>query len=303
MANLSDNNLSGQYQSIDSKYKRNVALVTARPKLESAVLVAWGMLDVFLLGVFVFGVVTYIVSGSFADKRLSASLFTNTAAIANGVTRQAPQGLLVDDARVASVMPGKYDLYTTIENPSADWYVTFDYAFVYAGGVTAELPGSLNPGEQRTLAAINTAIESQPRTVKATLSNLVWHRVDKHVVPDPAQFIEDHSNITVEGATYSLDVAIGTEQIARSTITLQNRTPYSYWEPEFLVKLMRGNTVVSLTKVTVPRFVSGETRSVEVRWFGAVPPSASLAVEPAVPYFDPQVYMNPGDESGPDVRR
>jgi len=295
--------ISGEYRAIDSRYRRDVAIVNARPKLETGAFVVWALIDVLLLLVFVFGVIMYIVSGSFEDARTSASILQNVQASHAGVTRAAPLELAVDSAKSASVTSGKYDLYSTVENTNDDWYTTFDYIFEYDNGATEVYQGFVNPNEKRVLAAINVAAERRPSGLNIVLQNQVWHRVDKHAILDTERFLDERSNITVDSASYSKDVTLGEDQLGRSTIVLTNRTAYAYWDPEFLVKLMRGSTVVSITKVSVPEFMSNETRTLEVRWFGEVPPSGTIGVEPMILYFDDGVYMNPDDERGRDVRR
>ncbi len=295
--------ISGEYRSIDSRYRRDVAIVNARPKLVMGAFVVWALVDVLLLLVFVFGVIMYIISGSFVDARTSASILQNVMASHTGVTRAAPLGLAIDGAKSASVSSGKYDLYASVENTNDDWYTTFDYLFEYDSGTTEVYHGFANPNEKRLLTAINIPIERRPSGLRIVLQNQVWHRVDKHAILSTEQFLDERSNITVDSASYDKDVTLGEDQLGRSTIVLTNRTAYAYWNPEFLVKLMRGATVVSLTKVSVPQFMSNETRELEVRWFGEVPPSGTVGVEPLILYFDSGVYMGPDDESGQDVRR
>ncbi len=295
--------ISGEYRAIDSRYRRDVAVVNVRPKLEAAVFGLWAVIDVILMVVFVFGVLLYIVSGAFRDARMSASILDNVSASHAGVMRAAPVGLDIHDAKSSSVSSGKYDLYATVENFNPDWYVTFDYVFVYAGGVTEIYSGFLNPNETRLIAAINENLERRPSGLRLSLQNQVWHRVDGHRVESTAQYLADRANITLDLATYSKDLILGDDQIGRSTLVLTNRTAYAYWNAEFLVKLMRSTSVISLTKISVPEFMSNQTRQFEVRWFGEVPPSASVSVEPLIFYFDQGVYMNPDDENGLDVRR
>lgn len=303
MAEEDKQKLTGEYRAIDSRYRRDVALLEARPKLEAAVLALWGVVDVVCVSAFVLGVVFYIVNGNFVDARQSASILNNVETARANVLRTAPVGLAVQDARAVSVTSGRYDLFVEAENPNPEWYVAFDYYFVYDGGQTGVEHGFLNPGDERFVAAINVPLERRPSGLQMVMSNYVWQRVDRHTIANTERFMAEHENITVESATYTKDLTVGSEQVATSKIVLENRTPFSYWNPAFVVKLMRGSTVVSLTKVTVPKFLANETRTVDVRWFGEVPPSGTLSVEPEIFYFDPTIYMSPGDEMGADVRR
>jgi hypothetical protein len=246
--------------------------------------------------------VMYIVSGSFTDSRMAASILDNVSSSHAGVTRSAPLELDIQEAKSASVVSGKYDLHVTVENMNDDWYVTFDYLFAYDGGETETYTGFVNPNEKRVLAAINIPAERRPSGVRLVVQNQVWHRVDAHAILNTEQFLAERANITVDQASYSKDVTLGEDQLGRSTIVLTNRTAFAYWSPEFLVKLMRGSTIVSITKVSVPEFMANETRELEVRWFGEVPPSGTIGIEPMIFYFDDKVYMDPDDETGLDVR-
>ena len=295
--------ISGEYKAIDSRYRRDVALVNARPKLETGGFVLWVLLDIVLAIVFVVGVLVYIVSGSFRDARLAATILDNVSTTHRSVMRATPMAVEVGHPASASVMSGKYDLYVQLENANSDWYTTFEYSFEYDGGTTDIYQGFLNPNERRLLAAINISSERRPAGLRFNLHRQVWHRVDKTVVKDTAEFLRDHGNITVEQASYSQDVLVGEEQFGRSSIVLTNRTAYAYWQPEFLIKLMRGSTIVSLSKIAVPEFMPNEIRTLDVRWFGAVPPSGTISIEPMINYFDAGVYMKPDDETSLDVRR
>ncbi|HRH32237.1 MAG TPA: hypothetical protein PLK06_02840 [bacterium] len=303
MAKEEPTKLSGEYRAVDAEYRRKVAVVNARPKLETGIFVFWGALDVVLIFTFVAGVLVYIVSGSFIDARVNASILDNVRASHAGVVRVAPDGLALQDAKSASVVAGKYDLYATVENPNTEWYATFDYQFVFDGGETEIMSGFVNPGDKRLLTDINVSLDRRPSGLRIVTTNLVWSRVDRHAVLDTADFLAERNGITVDEATYMKDLTVGSEQLARSTLTFTNQTAYAYWNPEFLVKLMRGSTILSLSKVALPELQSGEKRTVEVRWFGEVPPSGTIAVEPQIFFFDESVYMDPGDESGQDVRR
>lgn len=303
MAKEEPTKLSGEYRAVDAEYRRKVAVINARPKLETGAFVFWGALDAAMLLIFVVGVLVYIVSGSFNDARISASILDNVNASHAGVVRAAPEGLALQDAKSASVTAGKYDLFAAVDNPNDEWYATFDYQFVFDGGESGVVSGFVNPGDKRLLSDINVSLDRRPTGLRVVTTNIVWSRVDRHAIPNTDDFLAERIGITLDEATYTKDLTVGAEQVARSTLTFTNQTAYAYWNPEFLVKLMRGSSVVSLSKVAVPELQSGEKRTVEVRWFGEVPPSGTIAVEPQIFYFDESVYMQPGDEPGQDVRR
>jgi hypothetical protein len=207
-----------------------------------------------------------------------------------------PTPLLIDTVKTASVQSGHQDIFAEVTNYNQDWYATFDYSFSYSGGQSESYSGFINPNTTQTLSAVNLEIANRPSGLSLSLANLTWHHIDQRLIPDIAAFLDERDNITVEVPTYATDISLGKENLARASFTLTNRTAYSYWEPVFLVKLSRGSSIIALTTVSVPEFKAGESRPVEVRWFGSLPATASVAVEPLIPYFDDRIYMRPSSE-------
>lgn len=289
---------SQELRTIEGEYRRKVAVVEARPKLESAAFVAWGMLDVFLLAFFFLTTVLYLVSGSFADGRLMASLDDNANAVSRITTTRAPENLVVSGTTV--LRHGEVtDAFTTITNTNSDWYATFLLKPSTAEGTESEW-AFINPGEERTFAMFDLAdFSSRDRLL---VEELTWERVDRHAIGEPSVFLAARSNISIDNIQYVRDLTVGTSPISRVTFSVTNRTGFSYWQPVFMVQVLRGSTPIAINEVVVPELVAGETRQVEVRLFGELPATATAVVEPAIFYFDPNAYSGtPGGQSSPDV--
>lgn len=295
--------LTPEVRAIEGKYKRDVAIVTARPRVETAFFVVWGAIDIILLLFFVLVIVMYLVSGSFVDARLTRTLVDNAPALRAANVRAAVSPLVVEDAKIIALSGGRYDIFADIENPNDAWSVTFDYHYQFGATSTEIMEGSLNPREERSFPVLNVENSSRPSGARLVIANEVWKRVDAHQIPDLDAFLREHDNFTLDTSVYANDVVIGTERVARSTLTITNRTAYAYWDPIFIVKLLRGSTVIGITQVTVPEFGAGQTRTIDVHWFGDFPATATVAVEPMINYFDRAAYMNPDSEVPLDVRR
>ena len=287
------NPLASEYQAIEGAYKRDVAILEARPKIEQWAFVLWGMLDVVLIGLFVLAVPVYIVSGSFDDRRQAARLLTNESNTHALVLAQAPASLELGVARSLAGEAGYTDFLAEVTNPNLHWSVTFDYTFVYEGGDTGTYSGFLNPGETRPVTALHVKSTSVIRDSQLVIRNLAWQRVDKHKVPDVAAFLAERNEFPVSNVISAADIIIGKSSVARTDFTIQNLSAYSYWEPKFLIMLMRGGSPVSVQEATVTSFASGETRNISVRWFQPLPAGSTVKIVPAINFFDDEVYMNP----------
>lgn len=293
---VTPNPLAGEYQAIEGAYRRDVAILEARPRLEQWGLILWGMVDAILLIVFVVAVPVYIVSGMFTDTRQAANMLANAGNTHALVLAQAPESLSIGAARSLAGETGTTDFLADVSNPNTNWYLTFSYTFTYDGGETESFTGFLNPGETRPLAALHVATSGVARNAQILLSDIAWRRVDRHVVPDTTEFLTDHNEFPVSNIVSAADIVLGKNTVARTDFTVENRTAYSFWEPEFLILLVRGGLPAAVQKVTASQFMAGESRNLSVRWFQPVPAGASVKIVPIINYFDPSVYMDPSGE-------
>ncbi len=283
--------LDKEYQAIESQYRRDVAILESRPKVEEAAYILWGMLDVILLVVFVLAVPLYIVSGNFVDVRNSAALIENAANLHAISLAQKPADLTLGSVQTLAGVPGQFDFLASVENPNANWYATFTYSFSYDGGQTEKVDGFLNPLESRPLAQLGQRITA-PGSARLVLENLAWHRVDRHAVPDITVWLADHETFPVSNVTTS-SVTLDKGALGETDFTIANTTAYSYWAPQFLVLLERGGVTISASQITLSQFLAGDSRPVSVRWFQTIPAGAAVRIVPVLNLFDPAVYMKP----------
>ncbi len=281
------NPLSREYQQIEQQYRRDVTLVGARPLLSNLAFLLWLLVDAAMIGFFAYVVVGYVVSDSFTDKRSEAALANNVSSIHATTLATTPQNLLLSSARKISNNATTEDVGADVENPNKDWYATFTYSFSSAG---TPIDGFINPLEKRTLLGLALPLAASP---EFSLSNLTWHRVDRHSVPDTASWLALRNSFAVSGIVYSNDIDPTAAQLGRTDFTLTNSSAYSYWSPKFIVMLQTGTNPVAVTEITVPRFLAGEARQINVRWVDKIPTSATMVVVPEINYFDSSIYMEP----------
>src|SRR3989338_656913 len=103
----------------------------------------------------------------------------------------------------------------------------------------------------------------------------------------------ERNDFPISSVASVADIVLGKSTVARTDFTVQNLTAYSYWEPKFIIILMRGGNPAAVQEATASSFQAGESRVISVRWFQPLPAGATVKVIPAINYFDPGVYMNP----------
>lgn len=295
--------LSPELQAIEKQYERDVRIVEAEPLLRRIGIVGAFFLET-IVGVFsLIVVVGYIIQGSFTELRAAGVTFgANLDTFRAIASASDAKELELGAARVLQGTPTSYDFYATVRNVNEDWFATFTYTFSSGSINTEAQEGFVMPGEQAYVLALGVDAASRPGTPKISVENIVWHRVDRHVAPDTAIWLERHHGFVISEPTYTTDIAFGTTNIGRTTFTVTNATPYAYWTPQFTVILERAGAIVGISQATLTEFDSGEARDVEVRWYGELPVTATARVLPAINYFDTDRYMPPRGTPLEDIR-
>ena len=290
-----------QFQAIDREHQREMAIVNARPLLQRVLFGAAVVIDVALLIFFALTIIAYLVYGSFVELRAAATLGDNGSAMHAIVDSTKAKDLIIGSPKSFSTTDGHRDLVVDVENPNDEWYATFTYTFSWSGG-SEKKEGFIMPGEKKYLLALNVESTSLNSGLNLEMSDFSWHFIDRHVIPDPKHWLDEMDAIDVINPTYAGDLALGEAKIGRSTFTLKNNTGSSFWSPTFTVLLMRNGVLDGVHQATVPQFTHGESRDVEVRWYGNVPASGQIMVVPNINFFDPASYVAPQGGQASDVR-
>lgn len=287
----------------EQEFKRELAVTQAKPVVRNVLFILWTAVDVVLVLVFVLTIGIYLVNGSFADRRSVAQIGENVDTTRAVSQANSAVNLVVDDAAVFLVDDTSYDFFATVENPNEDWYATYTYYFDSSQGSTDHRSGFALPQDSRPVALFSQEYSSRPGGVELIVEDVVWRRVDHHNIDDLSAWLDEHDDFEVSDAVYDQsEVVIDGDPIARSTFTVRNASPYGYWSPEFFVILERAGSVVAVNATTISGFAPGDSRTIDVNWFGTVPSSANVQVLHNVNFFDEDVYMEEQGGTTGDIR-
>lgn len=284
-------------------YKRSVWWVEHRALLKRIGLIVWGVVDAALLLFAVWVLVdSFLISYTREDVAM-AQMAVGQNELHAFTTAHAAKDLSIGTVQTFPLSDNRYDLYVPISNPNPNFYAQFSYAFVTADGETDEQTGFILPNEtNKPLMSLAYSSTSKPVDPKLDLRNFHWYRVDPHVFPDYASWAAERFAFNVTNVNFSTDIQLDKEQIGRVSFTVSNPRPYSYWEPGFYILLERGTSVVGVTRTTLDKFQTGDSRDVTVNWFGALPAVSKVEVIPEVNLFDINSYMPLTGETQTDIR-
>ncbi len=210
----------------------------------------------------------------------------------------------IEPTRVVALPIGnsRYDFYTKIINENKQWRADFTYKFVYGGGETEELQGYIHPNEAKPVSVLAQEISTAPGQAEFVITDVNWYRVNAHTIRDYDIWYGDRTNFEIETEGFEKDTRFEGETFGRTTFTIKNKSPFSYYNPRFHVLLKRGSAVVGVNRTTLTSLDSGKEEVVTINWFGTLPAVSSVEVIPEINFFDLDSYKPLVGESPIDTR-
>lgn len=207
-----------------------------------------------------------------------------------------------DEVRVFDLGENRSDFYARLTNSNEDWWVEFTYRFTFDGGNTDAEHSFLLPSESKPVAALAVSTEATVREAQIELSEITWHRIDHHSISDSVTWLRDRLNLEILNPIFSTETGFEKTVFGRTTFTVFNHTAFSYFDPEFIVLLKRGTSVVGVSRVSVQSLMSGEQKEISLNWFGTLPGVSSVEVIADINPFNESVYQRLEGETGIDTR-
>lgn len=193
-------------------------------------------------------------------------------------------------ASVLSAGSGRYDFYAILNNPNPEWWADVVYKFTSTAGESEEQRDFILPGEEKPVILFAQPSDSAPRSVTFELLEVNWHRLDRHAVGNYELWYKDRISFDIRDIAVEKDIEVDTKTISRVSFTVENRGAYSFYDPEFIILLKRGASIVGLNSITLSSLDEGETEAVVVNWFDSMPASSKVEILPNINLFDEMIY-------------
>ena len=185
-----------------------------------------------------------------------------------------------------------YDFVVRANNSNTDWYVTFDYQFVFGDRSTEFQSAMLVPDKETILGFLGYKTELRPSGAIINITNVQWRRISPHEAPDPAEYVEARNTMDIRNVQF-FPGAQGTDGLKanRAVFTIQNNTAYNFWSIPTYVLLYQGSSLRAVEQTHIGELKSGEQRDVDVRSFKTGVKANNVEVYPYIPVFDETIYM------------
>jgi len=236
---------------------------------------------------------TYLISYSKERLNVSELVVYGINDLHKYSQSQIADQLKIGSSGVISLGEGRYDMYGSIENPNSKWSANVTYQFVSSEGATDSVTVTVLPLEKKSVALFGLEYTSPPRSVSIEVLSVEWKRVDVHTYGFYKDYAAERLDFEISDISFGSRIEIGTEEaqnIGRVSFTVTNHSAFSYYDPAFFIKLLRGNTIVGVNRTTLSAIDSGETIKVDVNWFGQVPDASKVEVVPDINILDPAIF-------------
>ncbi len=240
----------------------------------------WGLLD------------AYAVSYP-RESRITTEIASNQKVL-DRIMEDRPENVGTSQVLVFSGTEKRLDVMVDVQNPNPFWWVEFNYYFNVSGEQTPTRQGFVMPNSTITL----TELGFKPQTMggrygQLVVDNIRWHRVEPDQVNgDYALFADQRfGGVKVQNVKYDSAAPDLGRPASITSFDVVNRGAYGFWSIDYVVKLMRGSTVVGVNKVNVRELKPGETRHIELAWFETLTSVNKTDIQPVVNLLDQNSYL------------
>ncbi|KKR04531.1 MAG: hypothetical protein UT30_C0006G0025 [Candidatus Uhrbacteria bacterium GW2011_GWF2_39_13] len=261
------------------------------------------LVDVFLLLFVFWHFLDAFAISSVKEERAVAQMVAYGQSDLNTYTRvHKAHDLIAGRPQVFSTGGGRYDLYTTLQNPNTDWWAEFTYSFTTNNEQTDSRQGFILPGEEKPVVILGIESITPLVSPSFSLETVRWHRVDHHLIADYQTWAKDRLAIIALDAQFSQETYTDGKTYGQTTFSLKNETAFSYYDLGLFVLLKRGSSVVGINRTTLSAIESGEKVNVTLNWFGTLPSVTQVEIIPELNVFDLDVYKSLSGETTRDTR-
>ena len=202
-------------------------------------------------------------------------------------TRQQPRPLQIVSFDATGSSDGVTDFVVRLRNPNDQFAARPVTIQLLSGGATVATKQTfILPTEEKLVTFFGQSVSS---SATASIVATDWTRVRDFTEFAQARLQFQISNIDFKTSQQS--GIRGELPISVLSFDITNDSAYSYWHVGTYASLKTQGRVGAINFTTVDQLRSGETQTVEMRWFEPVPPTSQVEILTEVDILDPTVYM------------
>lgn len=294
--------LLSSYKKIDKEVDRKIWISHFIPSAKQGFFLTLATLEIFIIigGLFYLGY--YLTFDLLRERDQLSSMVVNIDTQNQVTIQNLAQPMIVGEARTYPSPGDRTDYIALLENTNDRWLAEFQYFFNTPDGNTTPRRGYLLPGRSFYATELGSETVTNARTVEIVIDNLEWFRISPANIPDLTDWLDFREDIIIENIRHGDTISIADTNIIQTSFDIQNATPFSYWDVDILVILSQANNISAINRIRLPGLDTGESRTVNVNWFGNISRTGSISVIPQLNFFNPQIYRENPIDSVQDIR-
>lgn len=237
----------------------------------------WGILDAYAI--------SYPV-----ESRIMQDIADNMF-VAQQLESNRPKSIQANTVQVFESTGGRMDMVVPISNPNEEWYAEFTYRFNVSGEETPQHSGFILPKQSAYLGEYGFAPQTKGgRYATLSVDQIRWKRVDPGVVgSDYSKWLAERNAFEMKDVSFI--PSSGASGASRTSFTFHNPTGYGYWNVGLYVFLLRGETPVASTYVSLAEVKPDQEIPVNINWFDKLSGVTNTKIVPIVNFLDKGAYL------------
>jgi len=235
----------------------------------------------------------YLLIGYKQDKTIFQNLISQFSNYDNLKPLYEAQPLDFSATKIFPSSDGQYDFVTEVRNTNSRQVAVISFSYTLGENLTKPQDTIVLPGQTTLLVAFGQETGSYPAGVRLNVLHIAWHRINPHQVFNVSEYISDRLLFTIANFSFSRATARSDVPSHRLTFDITNESAYSYWQPKFIVKLLASDQLVGVLPLTIDRFKSTKTYSLELRSLAPDLIVSQIVLVPLIDVFDEREFILP----------
>lgn len=234
----------------------------------------------------------YLIVGQQQDKNLREELGVATNLYHD--EGRTTGYLKVGEVEVLAHGATEVDFIGSVTNTTMRGVITFNYYFDVNGERVGAGQDFVLPGASKYVLALAQPVSVQGSGTTLVIENLSLKRLAPELAQDWQRYQDERLNFVITESKFIPGQISGLSDkvsLGHVSFNVTNAGAYGYKNARFIVLLKSGNRIVGATPYYVPNIRSGDLKTVNFTWSGALPTVSQVEVLPDINPFDDSEYL------------
>ena len=186
----------------------------------------------------------------------------------------------------------KDDLAILIKNNNPRFYGNFDYCFKRGEVEISCGSNFILPNSEKYILAFGAEAVAAEGNLSFFISKISWNRISREIL-DYQSFYDERLNFGIYDINFKPSASRVSTNIDLNSLefSLENLSPYSYYEVPLNILLFDGNELKGINRHIINDFYTGETRRVNLSWTSDLRSARRALIVPELNIFNDSIFL------------